>query len=63
MIPELHPQFVVDQQGMPQSVLLPLAEYESLMEILEDFEDIADAQRAVDEPTIPWETVKTEMGL
>ena len=34
----LHPQFVVDQQGMPQSVLLPLTEYRSLISALSDFQ-------------------------
>lgn len=62
-MPELHPQFVTDAKGKRLSVLLPLAEYEALMEYLEDMEDIADARQARDEPTIPWETVKAEMGL
>lgn len=62
-MPELHPQFLIDRDGKPMSVLLPFAEYEALIEYLEDMEDIADARQARDEPTIPWETVKAEMGL
>lgn len=62
-MPELHPQFLTDPDGKPLSVLLPLAEYEALMERLEDLEDLEDARKALDEPTIPWETVKAEMGI
>ncbi len=62
-MPELHPQFLTDQDGKRLSVVLTLDEYESLLERLEDLEDIEDARQAMDEPTIPWETVKAEMGL
>lgn len=59
----LHPQFVTDPDGKRLSVLLPIAEYEALMDLLEDREDIEDARKAMDEPTTPWETVKAEMGV
>lgn len=62
-MPELHPQFLIDGDGKPMSVLRPFAEHEALMEDLEDLEDIEDAHRARDELTIPWEKVKAEMGL
>jgi hypothetical protein len=62
-MPELHPQFLIDADGKPLSVLLAIAEYEALIERLEDLEDLEDARKAMDEPTTPWETVKTEMGL
>lgn len=62
-MPELHPQFLTDPDGKRLSVVLPIAEYEALIEYLEDLEDIEDARQAKDEPTIPWETVKNEMGL
>lgn len=62
-MPELHPQFVTDPDGNRLSVLLPIAEYEALIERLEDLEDLEDARKAADEPTVPWETVKAEMGL
>ena len=62
-MPELHPQFLIDGDGKPMSVLLPIAEYEALMESLEEMEDIEDAHQARDEPTIPWATVKAEMDL
>jgi len=62
-MPELHPHFVTDADGKRLSVLLPIAEYEALMDHLEDLEDLEDARQALDEPTIPWETVKAELGL
>lgn len=62
-MPELHPQFLIDPEGKRLSVLLPIAEYEALIERLEDLEDLEDARHASDEPTTPWETVNSEMGL
>jgi hypothetical protein len=55
---QLHPQFLTDEQGTRVSVLLPLAEYEAL---LEDLEDLQDALNARDEPTVSWESVKAEL--
>lgn len=54
----LHPQFVTDENGNRVSVLLPLGEYEAL---LEDLADLQDALKARDEPSIPWESVKAEL--
>lgn len=65
----VHPQFITDSDGKRLSVLLPLSEYEALMERLEDLEDLADAREVLvrvdrgEEDTIPWEAVKTEHGL
>jgi hypothetical protein len=54
----LHPQYVTDENGNRVSVLLPLREYEAL---LEDLADLKDALKVQDEPSIPWETVKEEL--
>ncbi len=59
----LHPHFVTDSDGKRLSVLLPIAEYTALIERLEDLEDLEAARKVSDEPTIPWERVKTELGL
>lgn len=65
----LHPQFITDPDGKCLSVLLPLAEYEALIERLEDLEDLEDAREVLariergEEETVPWETVKAELGL
>ena len=47
-------QFVTDQEGKKTSVILPLAEYEALIEDLEDLVVIAERAQ---EPTIPFEQV------
>ena len=54
----LHPQYVTDENGNRVSVLLPLREYETL---LEDIEDLQDALKSRDEPSISWETVKAKL--
>lgn len=65
----LHPQFLTDSNGQRLSVLLPLAEYEALIERLEDLEDLDDAREVLaridrgEEETVPWETVKAAHGL
>jgi len=56
----IHPQYVTDPDGRRVSVLLPLDEFEAL---LEDIEDLRDALVARDEPSEPWESVKDELGL
>ena len=47
---QIHPQFITDQAGNKLSVILPINEYNKLMEDLEDAEDIAlyDAGKAED---------------
>ena len=44
----------------PKSVILPLHEYESLMEALEELEDILSIEARKGEETIPWEEVFPE---
>jgi len=56
----IHPQYVTDEDGRRVSVLVPLDEFEAL---LEDLEDLRDALAARDEPTECWESVKAELGL
>lgn len=50
----LAPQFVVDAHGNRTAVLLPIAEYE---ELLEDLSDLAVLAERRDEPTVPAEEV------
>ncbi len=45
----IHPQFITDSGGKRISVVIPLAEYE---ELLEDIEDLAVLAERRDEPTI-----------
>lgn len=61
-------RYVVDENGKRVSVILPVEEYERLIEALEELEDI----RAYDEAkaelehgedkSVPWEKVKREIG-
>jgi hypothetical protein len=58
----LHPQFIVDAQGRRAAAVLPMAEFEQLLELLEDLEDAADAHAALaGGEFIPWEQVKAEL--
>ena len=55
---KLHPQYVTDDNGNRTAVILPLAEYE---ELLDDLEDLAAVAERRDEPTIPHERVAREL--
>ncbi|MBI4568536.1 MAG: hypothetical protein HY719_09065 [Planctomycetes bacterium] len=48
----LHPQYITDQQGRKQLVVLPLAEFE---ELLEDLHDLAKIAERREEPTLSHE--------
>ena len=54
----LHPQYVTDRDGHQTAVILPIGEYESL---LEDLDDLAIAAERVNEPNIPHEKVVKEL--
>lgn len=45
----LHPQYITDATGNRVSIVLPLSEYEALME---DMEDLAAMAERRDEPTL-----------
>ena len=45
----------------PKSVIIPLHEYESMVEAMEDFEDMLAIEAAKDEPTVPMEEAFPEM--
>lgn len=51
----LHPQYLTDADGARVAVVLPLAEFEALME---DIEDLAALAVRRDEDCIPFEDVK-----
>ena len=55
---KLHPQFVTDAQGRRKAVLLPLEEYE---ELLEDLADLAVVVERRGEDTVPHEGLKEEL--
>ena len=51
----VHPQYITDKEGNKISVVLPIKEYESLLEELEEMEDIKlyDEAITLNEPSIP----------
>lgn len=55
----------ITRHGKRVAALVTTEFYERAVEALEDAEDIAAAQSALDEDgeSIPWETVKAELGL
>jgi hypothetical protein len=55
---ELHPQYVTDAAGRQTAVILPLEEFN---ELLQDLDNLAAATERVDEPTIPHAKVVVEL--
>jgi len=49
-LPHLHPQYITDQAGKRQSVILPVEEFHQL---LEDLEDLAALAERKEEETTP----------
>ncbi len=52
---EVHPQYITDKEGNKISVVIPIKEFELLIEELEDLEDVQrfEAAMASKEPSIP----------
>lgn len=51
----IHPQYITDDTGKKISVVLPIEEYHTIMEELEELQDIRlyDEAKGSDEPSIP----------
>ena len=56
---DLHKPQIILHEGEPAYALIPLEEYEGLVEALEDLEDIRDFKKAItsDEESVPMELV------
>lgn len=55
-------QFVVDEKNRRIAIVLPIEEYEALVEAAEDLADLQAADEARAEGgAIPWEQVKAEL--
>ena len=54
----------LERYGRPAAVLVSPEQYEKLVTALEDAEDVAAFDAAMDEegPNIPWEQVKIDLG-
>ena len=53
------PQFITNADGEKVSVILPLADYQ---ELIEDLEDLAAIAERKDEAAMPFETALKEIG-
>lgn len=51
--PPLTPQFVTDEEGNRVAVILSIAQYEEIADLLEDLEDAAEIERRRAERGIP----------
>ena len=51
--PVLNPKYVTDENGERVAVIISLAEYEELTELLEDLDDAAVVEQRRDERSIP----------
>ena len=55
---DLHPQYITNESGEKTSVILPISEFQ---ELLEDIEDLAIVAERRDEPTIPHQQLVAEL--
>jgi hypothetical protein len=55
---DLHPEYITDQQGEKKSVILPISEFE---ELIEDIEDLAAVAERREEPTTSHEDLIAEL--
>ena len=56
---DLHPEFIINQQGERHSVILPMSEFE---ELIEDLEDLAAVAERREESTISHEHLLIELN-
>lgn len=63
MMVTVHPQYLVDENRQPKAVLLPLDEWEHVVEELEELDDIRsfDEAKAGPQDTIPFEQAVREI--
>jgi hypothetical protein len=57
MITTLHPEYVVDEKARKKSVLISIAEWQQLLEAIEELDDIRAYDQAKKEPgdLVPFE--------
>ena len=61
---ELREQYIVDDDGQRQAVILPIGQWKNVLEALEDLEDIRAFDRAKQEASdpIPFEDVIRDLA-
>ena len=62
MVP-VHPQYVVDEQERPQAVILPLADWQRIVEDLDELDDIRayDEAKSGPQEAIPFQQAVREI--
>jgi hypothetical protein len=58
IMPVFHPEYVTDGDGNKKAVILPIAEYE---ELIEDLHDLAVVAERRDEPTVSHDQLTAEL--
>ena len=60
---KLHPQYVIDENQRKSAVILPLAEWERIMEEMEELEDIRvyDVAKIEPQDAVPFEQAVREI--
>ncbi|MCP5048469.1 MAG: hypothetical protein GY940_14965 [bacterium] len=57
-IQDLHPEYITDEKGQKKSVILPISDFQ---ELIEDIEDLATAAERRDEATLSHEELLKEL--
>ena len=55
---DLHAEYITDEKGERKAIILPISEFEKL---IEDMEDLAAVAERREEPTIPHEDLISEL--
>ena len=55
---KIHPQYITDEQGLKTSIIIPISEYEALLQDVEDLAAIADRR---EEPSVSHESLIQEL--
>lgn len=60
---KFHEQYLVDEEGNRKAVVVPIAEWEHVLELLEEIEDIwaYDESKREDSEAIPFERAVSEI--
>ena len=54
-------KFIRNAKGKVLSAIVPIKDFEEMMDQLQDIEDLALIEERRDEPTIPWEVVRKKL--
>ena len=58
---KLEPQYLTDESGQRTAVVLSIAQFEELAELIEDLDDLVEIAKRGEKPTIPHREVLEEL--